>query len=438
MTRIVTQMHYARAGVITDAIRHCAEQEQVDPELIREEVARGRAIIPANIHHTSLSPIVIGKRFRTKVNANIGSSALDARIENELEKLHTALRWGADTVMDLSTAGDLDAIRVAIIQHSPVPIGTVPVYQLLTEARTVEDIRESDFLDIVEHQAQQGVDYMTIHAGVLRSFIPLTEKRLTGIVSRGGAIMAEGCLVHHRENPYYTHFDKLLDICQRYDVTISLGDGLRPGSIADANDEAQLSELRVLGQLTKRAWTKDVQVMVEGPGHIPIHLLEENVRLQQEWCDEAPFYTLGPLVTDIAPGYDHITSAIGAAIVAWHGTALLCYVTPKEHLGLPNAEEVKQGLIAYRIAAHAADIAKGIPGARDRDDALSKARFEFDWNRQFELAIDPDTARALHDETMPKEAHKFAPFCSMCGPRFCPMATTQRLRELSLQSENKV
>ncbi len=434
MSQAVTQMHYARAGVITDAMRRCAEQERVDPELIRTEVARGRAIIPANIHHFSLNPIVIGKRFRTKVNANIGSSALDARIENELEKLRTALRWGADTVMDLSTAGDLDAIRKAIVEHSPAPVGTVPVYQLLAEAHSVEQIRESDFLDIVEHQAQQGVDYMTIHAGVLRSFIPLTEKRLTGIVSRGGAIMAEWSLIHHRENPYYAHFDQLLDICRRYDVTISLGDGLRPGSIADANDQAQLAELRVLGQLTQRAWTKEVQVMVEGPGHIPLHLLEENVRLQQEWCYEAPFYTLGPLVTDIAPGYDHIASAIGAAIVAWHGTALLCYVTPKEHLGLPNAEEVKQGLIAYRIAAHAADIAKDIPGARDWDDAISKARFEFDWNRQFELAIDPDTARALHDETMPKEAHKFAPFCSMCGPRFCPMATTQRLRELCGQA----
>ncbi len=427
---VVTQMYYARQGIITEAMRFCAEREGVSPELVRDEVARGRAIIPANIHHTSLQPIVIGKRFRTKINANIGSSALSAGVEQELEKLRTAIRWGADTVMDLSTGGDLDAIRTAVIQHSPVPVGTVPVYHLMMQVRSVEEIRESDFLDIVEHQAKQGVDYMTIHAGVLRRYIPLTQKRLTGIVSRGGAIMAEWCLLHHRENPYYTHFDQLLDICRRYDVTISLGDGLRPGSIADANDEAQLAELRTLGELVQRAWAREVQVMVEGPGHIPLHLLEENVRLQQEWCREAPFYTLGPLVTDIAPGYDHITSAIGAAIVAWHGTALLCYVTPKEHLGLPNAEDVKQGLIAYRIAAHAADIAKGIPGARDWDDALSKARFEFDWNRQFELALDPETARAYHDETMPKEAHKFAPFCSMCGPRFCPMATTQRLREL--------
>ncbi len=427
---VVTQMHYARQGIITEAMRFCAEREGVSPEFVRDEVARGRAIIPANIHHTSLQPIVIGKRFRTKINANIGSSALSASVEQELEKLHTAIHWGADTVMDLSTGGDLDAIRTAIIQHSPVPIGTVPVYHLMMQVRSVDEIRESDFLDIVEHQAQQGVDYMTIHAGVLRRYIPLTQKRLTGIVSRGGAIMAEWCLIHHRENPYYTHFDRLLDICRRYDVTISLGDGLRPGSIADANDEAQLAELRTLGELVQRAWARDVQVMVEGPGHIPLHLLEENVRLQQEWCHEAPFYTLGPLVTDIAPGYDHITSAIGAAIVAWHGTALLCYVTPKEHLGLPNADDVKQGLIAYRIAAHSADIAKGIPGARDWDDALSKARFEFDWKRQFELALDPETARAYHDETMPKEAHKFAPFCSMCGPRFCPMATTQRLREL--------
>ena len=424
----MTQMDYARQGVVTDAMRFCAEREGVDPEVVREEVERGRAIIPANIHHTALQPIVIGKRFRTKVNANIGSSPLSARIEQELEKLRIAVHWGADTVMDLSTGGDLDAIRTAIIEHSPVPIGTVPVYQLLTQVRSVAELTEDDFLGIVAHQAKQGVDYMTIHAGVLRRYIPLTERRLTGIVSRGGASMAEWCLTHHRENPYYARFDELLEICRRYDVTISLGDGLRPGSIADANDSAQLAELRTLGELVQRAWSKGVQVMVEGPGHIPLHLLEENVRLQQEWCHEAPFYTLGPLVTDIAPGYDHIASAIGAAIAAWHGTALLCYVTPKEHLGLPNAEDVKQGLIAYRIAAHAADIAKGIPNAREWDDALSKARFEFDWNRQFELAIDPETARAYHDETMPKEAHKFAPFCSMCGPRFCPMATTQRIR----------
>ncbi|MER3401794.1 MAG: thiamine biosynthesis protein ThiC [Armatimonadota bacterium] len=424
----MTQMDYARQGVVTDAMRFCTEREGVDPEVVREEVERGRAIIPANIHHTALQPIVIGKRFRTKVNANIGSSPLSARIEQELEKLRIAVHWGADTVMDLSTGGDLDAIRTAIIEHSPVPIGTVPVYQLLTQVRSVAELTEDDFLGIVAHQAKQGVDYMTIHAGVLRRYIPLTERRLTGIVSRGGAIMAEWCLTHHRENPYYARFDELLEICRRYDVTISLGDGLRPGSIADANDSAQLAELRTLGELVQRAWSKGVQVMVEGPGHIPLHLLEENVRLQQEWCHEAPFYTLGPLVTDIAPGYDHIASAIGAAIAAWHGTALLCYVTPKEHLGLPNAEDVKQGLIAYRIAAHAADIAKGIPNAREWDDALSKARFEFDWNRQFELAIDPETARAYHDETMPKEAHKFAPFCSMCGPRFCPMATTQRIR----------
>ncbi len=429
----MTQMDYARQGILTDAMRFCAEREGVDPEIVREEVARGRAIIPANIHHTTLKPIVIGKRFRTKVNANIGSSPLSAGIEQELEKLYTAIRWGADTVMDLSTGGDLDAIRTAIIQHSPVPIGTVPVYQLLTQVRSVEELTEDDFLGIVEHQAKQGVDYMTIHAGVLRRYIPLTERRITGIVSRGGAIMAEWCLAHHRENPYYARFDDLLEICRRYDVTISLGDGLRPGCIADANDAAQLAELRTLGELVQRAWAKGVQVMVEGPGHIPLHLLEENVRLQQEWCHEAPFYTLGPLVTDVAPGYDHIASAIGAAIVAWHGTALLCYVTPKEHLGLPNAEDVKQGLIAYRIAAHAADIAKGIPGARDWDDAISRARFEFDWNRQFELAIDPETARAYHDETMPKEAHKFAHFCSMCGPRFCPMATTQRLRAQTQQ-----
>ncbi len=434
-TGVVTQMHYARQGIITEEMRFCAEREGVEPELVRQEVARGRAIIPANIRHYSLQPTVIGKRFRTKINANIGSSPLSASVEEELQKLGVAIHWGADTVMDLSTGGDLDTIRQAIVEHSPVPVGTVPVYQLLTQVRSVQELTEQDFLDIVEHQAQQGVDFMTLHAGVLRRYIPLTEKRITGIVSRGGAIMAEWCLTHHKENPYYTHFDRVLEICRRYDVTISLGDGLRPGCLADANDSAQLAELRTLGELVQRAWAQDVQVMVEGPGHIPLHLLEENVRLQQEWCHEAPFYTLGPLVTDIAPGYDHITSAIGAAIVAWHGTALLCYVTPKEHLGLPNAEDVKQGLIAYRIAAHAADIAKGIPCARDWDDALSKARFEFDWNRQFELALDPDTARAMHDETLPKEAHKFAPFCSMCGPRFCPMATTQRLRELQIGSQ---
>ncbi|MCW5935282.1 MAG: phosphomethylpyrimidine synthase ThiC [Fimbriimonadia bacterium] len=430
---IVTQMHYARQGVITEEMIFCAEREGVEPEVVREDIAQGRAIIPANIRHTCLEPTLIGKRYRVKINANIGSSALSSGVEEELDKLHTAVHWGADTVMDLSTGGDLDHIRKTIIEHSPVPVGTVPIYQLMMQVRSVTDLTEQDYLDIVEHQAQQGVDYMTLHAGTLLGYIRLTENRITGIVSRGGSLMAEWSLYHHKENPYYTHFDKVLEICRKYDVTISLGDGLRPGSVGDANDEAQLAELRTLGVLTKRAWEKDVQVMIEGPGHIPLHLLEENVRLQQEWCHEAPFYTLGPLVTDIAPGYDHITSAIGAAIVAWHGTALLCYVTPKEHLGLPNAEDVKQGLIAYRIAAHAADVAKGLPGARAWDDELSKARFEFDWNRQFELALDSETARRMHDETLPKEAHKFAHFCSMCGPKFCSMAVSHRIRELAAQ-----
>lgn len=428
---VVTQMHYARQGILTEEMLYCAEQEKVDPEIIREEVASGRAIIPANIRHLSLQPTVIGKRFRVKINANIGNSAVTSNIEQELEKLHTAVHFGADTVMDLSTGGDLDKIREAIIQNSPVPVGTVPIYQLVTRVRSVTELKEEDFIEIVEHQAQQGVDFMTIHAGVLLRYIPLTDKRITGIVSRGGSLIAEWCLHYHKENPYYVHFDKILDICRKYDVTISLGDGLRPGCLADANDEAQLAELRTLGELTRKAWEKDVQVMVEGPGHIPLHLLEENVRIQQEWCQGAPFYTLGPLVTDIAPGYDHITSAIGAAIVAWHGTALLCYVTPKEHLGLPNNEDVRQGVIAYRIAAHAADIAKGLPGARDWDDALSQARFDFDWNRQFELALDPETARRMHDETMPKEAHKFAHFCSMCGPKFCSMEVSHRIREMA-------
>lgn len=427
----VTQMHYARQGIVTEEMLYCAEREKVDPEQIRQEVANGTSIIPANVRHLSLEPTVIGKSHRVKINANIGNSAVTSEIDQELEKLHTAVHFGADTVMDLSTGGDLDQIRSAIIDKSPVPVGTVPIYQLVMRVRSVTELTEDDFLGIIEHQAQQGVDYMTIHAGVLLRYVPLTNERVTGIVSRGGSLMAEWSIDKHKENPYYTHWDKVLEICRRYDVTISLGDGLRPGSIADANDEAQLAELRTLGELTKRAWEKDVQVMVEGPGHIPLHLLEENVRLQQEWCHGAPFYTLGPLVTDIAPGYDHITSAIGAAIVAWHGTALLCYVTPKEHLGLPNREDVKQGMIAYRIAAHAADVAKGLPGARDWDDALSTARFEFDWNRQFELALDPETARAMHDETMPKEAHKHAHFCSMCGPKFCSMEVSHRIRQMA-------
>lgn len=426
----VTQMHFARQGIITEEMKYVAQREQLDPEFIRSEVARGRMIIPANINHTRLEPMGIGVNARCKVNANIGNSAVDSNIEHELEKLRTALQWGADTVMDLSTGGDIDAIREAIIAHSPVPVGTVPVYQVLAERKRVEDISEEDFIDMIEHQAQQGVDYMTIHAGVLRRYIPLTRKRITGIVSRGGSIMAEWMLLKQKENPLYTHFEKICEIFKKYDVSFSLGDGLRPGCIADANDEAQFAELHTLGELTLKAWEHDVQVMVEGPGHIPIHLVAMNVEKEMEVCHEAPFYVLGPLVTDIAPGYDHITSAIGAAIAGMAGAAMLCYVTPKEHLGLPDVEDVKAGLIAYKIAAHSADIARNRPGARDWDDELSKARFAFDWNRQFELAIDPETARRMHDETLADDYFKDTKYCSMCGPQFCSMAITQRLREL--------
>ncbi len=426
----VTQMHFARQGIITEEMKYVAQREQLDPEFIRSEVARGRMIIPANINHTRLEPMCIGVNARCKVNANIGNSAVDSNIEHELEKLRTALQWGADTVMDLSTGGDIDAIREAIIAHSPVPVGTVPVYQVLAERKRVEDISEEDFIDMIEHQAQQGVDYMTIHAGVLRRYIPLTRNRITGIVSRGGSIMAEWMLLKQKENPLYTHFEKICEIFKKYDVSFSLGDGLRPGCIADANDEAQFAELYTLGELTLKAWEHDVQVMVEGPGHIPIHLVAMNVEKEMEICHEAPFYVLGPLVTDIAPGYDHITSAIGAAIAGMAGAAMLCYVTPKEHLGLPDVEDVKAGLIAYKIAAHSADIARNRPGARDWDDELSKARFAFDWNRQFELAIDPETARRMHDETLADDYFKDTKYCSMCGPQFCSMAITQRLREL--------
>ena len=425
-----TQMHYARKGVIAPEMTYVAEREGLEPEMVRAEVARGRLIIPCNVNHTSLEPMGIGTVATVKINANIGNSAVASDVEGELEKLKFALKYGADTVMDLSTGGNIDAIRQAIIAASPVPIGTVPIYQAITIVKQVEDLTPDDMIDMIEHQAKQGVDYMTIHAGVLLEHLPLVQHRITGIVSRGGALMAQWMLAHKKQNPLYTHFDKLCQIFRKYDVSFSLGDGLRPGCTADASDAAQFAELRTLGELTRAAWAQDVQVMIEGPGHVPMDQIEMNVRMQQEICQEAPFYTLGPLVTDIAPGYDHITSAIGAAMIGWHGASMLCYVTPKEHLGLPNREDVKQGCIAYKIAAHAADIARGRKGARDRDDALSHARFNFDWERQFALALDPETARAMHDETLPHEAFKHAEFCSMCGPKFCSMKISRHLEEL--------
>ncbi|SFM61646.1 hydroxymethylpyrimidine synthase [Pseudonocardia ammonioxydans] len=429
-----TQLSYARTGEITPEMRWIAVREQCDAELVRAEVARGRAVIPANVHHPEAEPMIIGKRFLTKVNANIGNSAVSSSIEEEVEKMVWATRWGADTVMDLSTGRDIHTTRERILRNSPVPVGTVPIYQALEKvdsdpARLSWEI----YRDTVVEQCEQGVDYMTVHAGVLLRHVPLTVKRVTGIVSRGGSIMAAWCLAHHRESFLYTHFAELCAILRRYDVTVSLGDGLRPGSIADANDEAQLAELAVLGELTGIAKAHDVQVMIEGPGHVPLDKIVENVRLEEEWCDEAPFYTLGPLATDIAPGYDHITSAIGAARIAEAGTAMLCYVTPKEHLGLPNRDDVKVGVISYKIAAHAADLAKGHPHAQARDDALSQARFEFRWRDQFALSLDPDTAQAYHDETLPAEPAKTAHFCSMCGPKFCSMKITQDVRDYAEQ-----
>ncbi|MDQ6522709.1 phosphomethylpyrimidine synthase ThiC [Nocardioides sp. LHD-245] len=426
----VTQLAYARAGIVTDEMRYVAVRESCDVELVRSEVAAGRAIIPVNVNHPESEPMIIGRRFLVKVNANIGNSAVTSSIAEEVDKLTHAITWGADTVMDLSTGEDIHTTREWIIRNSPVPIGTVPIYQALEKVNGEADkLSWEVFRDTVIEQCEQGVDYMTIHAGVLLRYVPLTANRVTGIVSRGGSIMAGWCLAHHEENFLYTHFDELCAIFAAYDVSFSLGDGLRPGATADANDEAQLSELRTLAELTARAWEHDVQVMVEGPGHVPLHLVEENVRLQQEWCHGAPFYTLGPLATDIAPGYDHITSAIGAATIAMHGTAMLCYVTPKEHLGLPNRDDVKTGVITYKLAAHAADVAKGHPGARDWDDALSKARFEFRWHDQFALSLDPVTAESFHDETLPAENAKTAHFCSMCGPKFCSMRISQDVRE---------
>ncbi|ALS29312.1 phosphomethylpyrimidine synthase [Paenibacillus sp. 32O-W] len=433
--RNVTQLHYARKGIITPEMEFIAIREGMSPEFVRDEVAAGRAIIPANINHPECEPMIIGRNFHVKINANIGNSAVASSIDEEVEKMTWAIRWGADTIMDLSTGKNIHTTREWIIRNSPVPVGTVPIYQALEKVNGVaENLSWEVFRDTLIEQAEQGVDYFTIHAGVLLRYIPLTARRVTGIVSRGGSIMAAWCLAHHKENFLYTHFEEICEIMKTYDVSFSLGDGLRPGSIADANDEAQFAELETLGELTKIAWKHDVQVMIEGPGHVPMHLIKENVERQQAVCHEAPFYTLGPLTTDIAPGYDHITSAIGAAMIGWFGTAMLCYVTPKEHLGLPNKEDVKEGVIAYKIAAHAADLAKGHPRAQLRDDALSKARFEFRWRDQFHLSLDPERAMAYHDETLPAEAAKSAHFCSMCGPKFCSMRITQDIREYAARS----
>lgn len=458
----VSQMHYAKKGIITPEMEYIAIREnmalaqarelgilnqqhqgmsfganipdEITPEFVRSEVARGRAIIPANINHPEVEPMIIGRNFLVKINGNIGNSALGSSIEEEVEKLTWGARWGADTVMDLSTGKNIHETREWIIRNSHVPIGTVPIYQALEKVNGIaEDLTWEIFRDTLIEQAEQGVDYFTIHAGVLLRYVPLTAKRVTGIVSRGGSIMAKWCLAHHKENFLYTHFEEICEIMKAYDVSFSLGDGLRPGSIADANDEAQFGELETLGELTKIAWKHDVQTMIEGPGHVPMHMIKENMEKQLEVCDEAPFYTLGPLTTDIAPGYDHITSGIGAAMIGWYGCAMLCYVTPKEHLGLPNKDDVKEGIITYKIAAHAADLAKGHPGAQLRDNALSKARFEFRWEDQFNLGLDPDTARSYHDETLPKESAKVAHFCSMCGPKFCSMKITQEVREYAAQ-----
>ena len=434
----VTQLHYARRGEVTPEMEFVALREGMEAEFVRSEIARGRAIIPANVNHPELEPTIIGRNFHVKINANIGNSIVTSSIDEEVEKLRWATLWGADTVMDLSTGKDIHETREWILRNSPVPIGTVPIYQALEKVGGVaEDLTWEIYRDTIIEQCEQGVDYFTVHAGVLLEYIPLTANRVTGIVSRGGSIIAKWCLSHHQQSFLYTHFRELCEIMQAYDVSYSLGDGLRPGSIADANDEAQFAELKVQGELTRIAWEYDVQVMNEGPGHIPMHLIRENMEKQLAWCDEAPFYTLGPLTTDIAPGYDHITSAIGAAMIGWFGTALLCYVTPKEHLGLPNRDDVKAGVIAYKIAAHAADLAKGHPRARAWDDAISAARFEFRWHDQFNLSLDPVTALAFHDETLPADGAKLAHFCSMCGPKFCSMKLTQDLREQARGMEQK-
>src|SRR5436305_463324 len=417
----VSQMHFARQGVISEEMEYVARREKLEPELVRSEAARGRMIIPANVNHRNLEPMAIGIASKCKINANIGNSATSSNIDEELKKLHHAVHYGADTVMDLSTGGNLPEIRKAIIDASPVPVGTVPVYEAITRVRRPEDLTFNLMLEVIEEQAEQGVDYMTIHAGVLREHVPFVRKRITGIVSRGGSLMAHWMEHHKKQNFLYENIEKICKVFKKHDVSFSFGDGLRPGCIADASDEAQFAELKVLGELTKKAWEHDVQVMIEGPGHIPMDKIKEQVEKEMEWCHEAPFYTLGPLVIDIAPGYDHITSAIGAAMIGWHGAAMLCYVTPKEHLGLPNEKDVKDGIIAYKIAAHAADLARHRPGAQDRDDALSYARYKFDWEKQFALSLDPDTARAMHDETLPDDFYKEAAFCSMCGPKFCSM-----------------
>jgi phosphomethylpyrimidine synthase len=435
---IRTQMHYARKGIITGEMRHVAEGERISPELVRSEVARGRMIIPANVKHPNLEPMCIGVASRCKINSNIGNSAVVSDVEGELDKLRDSVRYGADTVMDLSTGGDIPGIRRAIVAASSVPVGTVPIYEGLSRVRRVEDLNRQVMLEVIEEQAEQGVDYMTIHAGLLVQHIPLATKRVTGIVSRGGSILAEWMVKNHRQNFLYECFEDICRIFQKYDVTFSLGDGLRPGSLADASDEAQFAELKTLGELTKIAWKYDVQVMIEGPGHIPMDQIEMQVRKEEELCYEAPFYTLGPLVTDIAPGYDHITSAIGAAMIGWYGASMLCYVTPKEHLGLPNREDVKAGIIAYKIAAHAADIARHRPGVRERDDELSRARYRFDWNKQFELSLDPETARAMHDETLPEDGFKDAHFCSMCGPKFCSMNISAKVEGFTPEHAEEV
>ncbi|MBJ7958914.1 phosphomethylpyrimidine synthase ThiC [Bacillus cereus group sp. N28] len=432
----VSQMHYARNGIITSEMEYVAIREGVEPEFVRKEIAEGRAILPANINHPEAEPMIIGRNFHVKVNANIGNSAVSSSIAEEVEKMTWATRWGADTIMDLSTGKNIHTTREWIIRNAPVPVGTVPIYQALEKVNGIaEDLTWEVYRDTLIEQAEQGVDYFTIHAGVLLRYIPITAKRMTGIVSRGGSIMAQWCLFHHKENFLYTHFEEICEIMKQYDVSFSLGDGLRPGSIADANDEAQFSELETLGELTKIAWKHDVQVMIEGPGHVPMHLIKENMEKELDICQGAPFYTLGPLTTDIAPGYDHITSAIGAAMIGWFGTAMLCYVTPKEHLGLPNKDDVREGVITYKIAAHAADLAKGHKTAHQRDDALSKARFEFRWRDQFNLSLDPERAMEYHDETLPAEGAKTANFCSMCGPKFCSMRISHDIREYAKEND---
>ncbi|MEE9281827.1 MAG: phosphomethylpyrimidine synthase ThiC [Myxococcota bacterium] len=434
--RNVTQMHYARRGEITPEMEFAALRENLTPDFVRDEIARGRAILPSNINHPESEPMIIGRNSLVKINANIGNSALSSSVQEEVDKLLWAIRWGSDTVMDLSTGANIHSTREWIVRNSPVPIGTVPIYQALEKAGgRPENLTPELYLDTLVEQAEQGVDYFTIHAGVLLRYVPLTAKRVTGIVSRGGSIMAKWCLAHHRESFLYTHFGEICEIMRAYDVAFSLGDGLRPGCVADANDAAQFAELETLGELTKIAWEHDVQVMIEGPGHVPMHQIRENMDKQLTVCHEAPFYTLGPLVTDVAPAYDHITSAIGAAMIGWFGTAMLCYVTPKEHLGLPDRDDVRIGVITYKIAAHAADLAKGHPGAQLRDDALSKARFEFRWEDQFNLSLDPETARSFHDATLPAENAKLAHFCSMCGPKFCSMEITQQIRDYAREQD---